>query len=151
MCPLRTKTIWNNPQHFTLLSPIQVIFYLRSHSQPLASNMILATCIIKLYFFPILLICPINITSFYFTMTKGKLPPNFHTKHIGINDWICINFKHIGYKYVRWQQNLGNVQEMTLGYFPSNICWKLERGEHNGKKQFTKHMNRRLGNGWIQR
>ncbi len=29
-------------------------------------------------------------------MARGKFEiTNFHTKHIGINDWIYINFKHI--------------------------------------------------------
>ncbi len=39
-------------------------------------------------------------------------------------------------EYVSWQQNLGNVKEMTLNYSPSNICWKLEHGEKNGKSNW---------------
>ncbi len=39
-------------------------------------------------------------------------------------------------EHVSWQQNLGNVKEMTLSYSPSNIGWKLEHGEKNGKSNW---------------
>ncbi len=54
-------------------------------------------------------------------------------------------------EYVRRQQNFGNIQEMTLGYFHSNISWKLEHGEHDGKEQSTKQMNGQCGDGWMRR
>ncbi len=48
-----------------------------SFSQLLVFNMILVTCIIKLHFFPILLICPIYTVSLYFIMATGKVSPIF--------------------------------------------------------------------------
>ncbi len=77
MCPLGTKTIWNIPWHVTLLTLIQVIFYFHLFFQPLVFNTILVTYIIKLHFFPILLICSIYTTRLYFTMARRKLPPIF--------------------------------------------------------------------------
>jgi hypothetical protein len=41
-------------------------------------------------------------------------------------------------EYVKWQQNLENVQEMSFNYSPSSICWKSKHGEQNGKEQLTK-------------
>lgn len=67
MCPFETKTIWNNPRHFTLLTLVQVIFYFRALFQPFAFSTILAISIFKLHFFPMLLICLSYTTSFYFT------------------------------------------------------------------------------------
>jgi len=65
------------PMTLHIAYTLQVIFYFHSFFQPLVSNTILATCKIKLHFFPILLICPIYTTSFYFIMTNGKLLPIF--------------------------------------------------------------------------
>jgi len=96
MCSLRTKIIWDNPWHFTLPTPIQVIFYICSLFQPLASTTTLATCRIKLHFSS----STTNLFDLYnkplLYNGKRKIAINFHTKHIGINDWIYTNFKHIG-------------------------------------------------------
>jgi hypothetical protein len=37
-----------------------------------------------------------------------------------------------------WKQNHRNIQDMTFGYFPSNICWKSKHGEQNGKGAIDK-------------
>jgi hypothetical protein len=52
---------------------------------------------------------------------------------------------------VKRQQNLGNIEEMTLSYPLSSTCWKLKHGEQNGKEQLTKQMNGWLGDGQMQR
>jgi hypothetical protein len=78
MCLLGTKTIWNNPWHCTLPTLMNnFLKFFHSLFQPLAFNTILVIYIIKLQFFPIILICLIYTTHLYFTMTRGNFSPNF--------------------------------------------------------------------------
>ncbi len=90
MCPLRLETILGSPQHSTLFIPFQTICYFHSHSQPLVSSTIFATCnqivwyILKITFIPSKLPSSILFTSttclqswdFYSTMGRTKLTPN---------------------------------------------------------------------------
>jgi hypothetical protein len=75
--PIRIKIIWNNPWHFTLPTPIQVIFIFVHSFNLLCLIPFLLLVASNCIFLPLLLICPIYTTNLYFTMARGKLPPIF--------------------------------------------------------------------------
>jgi len=94
MCPLGNETIPSSHilTQVTLFIPFQVICYFHSHFQPFASNTILATCIIKLYFPPsttnfLDLYLKLHLLHLYCLAESFLLLPHVCNHEISILQW----------------------------------------------------------------
>jgi hypothetical protein len=82
----------------------------------------------------------VNLTDLYnkplFYNGKRKILTNFHTKHIGINDWIYINFKHTW--KIMWNDNktLGMSQRWHSVTPPPTFPRNQNIGERMEKKNW---------------
>jgi len=94
--PIKNKDNMKQPMtlHIPYTSSSYIFFCSLSH--PVVFNTTLITCIIKLHFSSFTTNLPNLYNKPLFYNGKKEVAINFHTEHIGINDWIYINLKHIG-------------------------------------------------------